>query len=110
MKTREQYRLQTVDDCTAAGINTVGLGELLDLAANLRHEMEDLQRTVDAEGITYTTVSREGNTMVREHPAHKCLQETRQRWFAVLKELGLTAKAKKALDAIGVEEYDPDFC
>jgi hypothetical protein len=48
--------------------------------------------------------------MVREHPAHKCLQETRQRWFAVLKELGLTAKAKKALDAIGVEEYDPDFC
>jgi len=110
MKTREQYRLQIVDDCTAAGINTVGLGELLDLAANLRHEMEDLQRTVDAEGITYTTVSREGNTMVREHPAHKCLQETRQRWFAVLKELGLTAKAKKAVDAIRVEEYDPDFC
>jgi sugar phosphate isomerase/epimerase len=110
MKTREQYRQQIVDDCTAAGINTVGLGELLDLAANLKHEMEDLQRTVDSEGITYTTVSREGNTMVREHPAHKCLQETRQRWFAVLKELGLTAKAKKALDAIGVEEYDPDFC
>ena len=110
MKTREQYRQQIVDDCTAAGINTVGLGELLDLAANLKHEMEDLQRTVDSEGITYTTVSREGNTMVREHPAHKCLQETRQRWFAVLKELGLTAKAKKAVDAIGVEEYDPDFC
>jgi len=110
MKTREQYRQQIVDDCTAAGINTVGLGELLDLAANLKHEMEDLQRTVDSEGITYTTLSREGNTMVREHPAHKCLQETRQRWFAVLKELGLTAKAKKALDAIGVEEYDPDFC
>ena len=109
MKTREQYRQQIVDDCTAAGINTVGLGELLDLAANLKHEVEDLQSTVDSEGITYTTVSREGNTMVREHPAHKCLQETRQRWFAVLKELGLTAKAKKALDAMGVQEYDPDF-
>ena len=109
MKTREQYRQQIVDDCTAAGISTVGLGELLDLASNLKHELEDLQRTVNTEGITYTTVSREGNTMVREHPAHKCLQETRQRWFAVLKELGLTAKAKKALDAIGVEEYDPDF-
>ena len=109
MKTREQYRQQIVDDCKSAGINTVGLGELLDLAANLKHEVEDLQSTVDSEGITYTTVSREGNTMVREHPAHKCLQETRQRWFAVLKELGLTAKAKKALDAMGVEEYDPDF-
>ena len=47
--------------------------------------------------------------MVREHPAHKRLQETRQRWFAVLKELGLTAKAKKVLDAMGVEEYDPNF-
>jgi len=109
MKTREQYRQQIVNDCTAAGINTVGLGELLDLAANLKHEVEDLQSTVDSEGITYTTVSREGNTMVREHPAHKCLQETRQRWFAVLKELGLTAKAKKALDAVGVQAYDPDF-
>ena len=96
MKTRDQYRHQIVDDSTAAGINTVGLGELLDLAASLKHELEDLQSTVDSEGITYTTVSREGNTMVREHPAHKCLQETRQRWFAVLKELGLTAKAKKA--------------
>ena len=109
MKTRDQYRHQIVDDSTAAGINAVGLGELLDLAASLKHELEDLQSTVDSEGITYTTVSREGNTMVREHPAHKCLQETRQRWIAVLKELGLTAKAKKVLDAMGVEEYDPDF-
>ena len=109
MKTREQYRQQIVDDCTSAGISTVGLAELLDLAANLKHELEDLQSTVDSEGITYTTVSREGNTMVREHPAHKCLQETRQRWFGVLKELGLTAKAKKALDAVGVQAYDPDF-
>ena len=33
MKTRDQYRQQIVDDCTAAGINTVGLGELLDIAA-----------------------------------------------------------------------------
>ena len=32
MKTREQYRQQIVGDCTAAGISTVGLGELLDLA------------------------------------------------------------------------------
>ena len=55
MKTRDQYRQQIVDDCTAAGINTVGLGELLDLAANLKHEVEDLQSTVDSEGITYTT-------------------------------------------------------
>ena len=109
MKTRIEYREQIVRDCDEAGINTVGLGELLDMACTLRHEMEGLQEQVDAHGVTYTTVSREGNTMVREHPAHKCLQETRQRWFAVLKELGLTAKAKKALDAIGVEAFDPDF-
>ena len=38
MKTREQYRHQVVDDSTATGINTVGLGELLDLAASLKHE------------------------------------------------------------------------
>ena len=55
MKTRDQYRHQIVDDSTAAGINTVGLGELLDLAASLKHELEDLQSTVDSEGITYTT-------------------------------------------------------
>ena len=109
MKTRDQYRQQIVDDCTAAGINTVGLGELLDLAASLKHEVEDLQSTVDSEGITYTTVSREGNTMVREHPAHKCLQETRQRGLHVLKELGLTAKAKKAVDAAWRSTI-PTFC
>jgi len=52
MKTRDQYRHQIVDDSTAAGINAVGLGELLDLAASLKHELEDLQSTVDSEGIT----------------------------------------------------------
>ena len=28
----------------------------------------------------------------------------------MLKKFGLTAKAKKALDALGVKEYDPAFC
>ena len=28
----------------------------------------------------------------------------------MLKKFGLTAKAKKALDASVVKEYDPDFC
>lgn len=98
-----------MDDCTAAGIDTTGLNELPDMAATLRHELEQLQHTVDVEGITYTTVSREGNTMMREHPAHKCLQETRHKYFSVLKELGLTVKAKKAVDAIGAPAYDPDF-
>lgn len=79
------------------------------MAATLRHELEQLQHTVDVEGITYTTVSREGNTMMREHPAHKCLQETRHKYFSVLKEPRLTVKAKKALDAIGAPAYDPDF-
>lgn len=95
-------------DCTVAGIDTTGLNELLNLAASLRLELEQLQSTVDLEGITYTTVSREGNTMVREHPAHKCLQETRHKWFNVLKELGLTVKAKKAVDAFPLVD-DPDF-
>ena len=98
-----------MDDCEAAGINTIGLNELLDMAATLRHELEQLQSTVDLEGITYTTVSREGNTMILEHPAHKCLQETRHKYFNVLKELGLTVKAKKAVDAVNVDVYDPDF-
>ena len=98
-----------MDDCTAAGIDSTGINELLDMAATLRHELEQLQHTVDLEGITYTTVSREGNTMMREHPAHKCLQETRHKYFSVLKELGLTVKAKKAVDATNVDVYDADF-
>lgn len=79
------------------------------MAATLRHELEQLQHTVDVEGITYTTVSREGNTMMREHPAHKCLQETRHKYFSVLKETPLTVKAKKAVDALGAPAYDPNF-
>ena len=109
MKTKEEWRKQIVMDCHSAGVNINGLGEILDLASSLRLELEQLQEQVDAEGITYTTVSREGNTMVREHPAHKCLQETRFKWFSVLKELGLTVKAKKAVDAFSVPAYDPDF-
>lgn len=102
-KTRPQWRQQIETDCTAAGINIKGLDELLDLAATLRAELEQLQLQVDAEGITYTTTSREGSVMMREHPAHRCLQDTRHRWFSVLKELGLTAKAKKAVNA-----WEPD--
>ena len=109
MTSHIQYRQQILNDCTAAGINTTGLNELLDMAAVLREELEQLQSTVDLEGITYTTISREGNTMIREHPAHKCLQETRLKYFNVLKELGLTVKAKKAVDALGAPAYDPDF-
>lgn len=109
MTTRSQYLQQIVEDCTSAGIDTTGLNELLDMAAILREELEQLQSTVDLEGITYTTISREGNTMIREHPAHKCLQETRHKYFNVLKELGLTVKAKKAVDAIGAPAFDPDF-
>ena len=86
------------------------MGELLDIAASLKHELEDLQSTVDSEGITYTTVSREGNTMVREHPAHKCLQETRQRGLQRAEGVGVDCKGEEGLDAMGVEEYDPDFC
>ena len=110
MTTKKQWRQQIVKDCEAAGINIIGLNELLDMAATLRQELGQLQSTVDLEGITYTTVSREGNTMIREHPAHKCLQETRHKYFNVLKELGLTVKAKKAVDALNVDLHDPDFC
>ena len=109
MTTRSRYRQQIVEDCTSAGIDTTGLNELLDMAAILREELEQLQSTVDLEGITYTTISREGNTMIREHPASMCLQETRHKYFNVLKELGLTVKAKKAVDAIGAPAFDPDF-
>ena len=107
-KTREQYRAQIVEGCTSAGVSVAGLDELLDLAACLRQELEELQLQVDREGITYTTESREGNKMLREHPAHRCLQDTRHRWFNVLKELGLTAKAKKAVDA-WASDFDDDF-
>ena len=98
-----------MDDCEAAGINTTGLNELLDLAACLRAELEVLQQQVDAEGITYSTTSREGNVLMREHPAHRCLQDTRHRWFGVLKELGLTAKAKKAVNAWEPDPFSTEF-
>ena len=110
IKSKADWKQTLQCDCEAAGINIIGLNELLDMAATLRHELEQLQSTVDLEGITYTTVSREGNTMIREHPAHKCLQETRHKYFNVLKELGLTVKAKKAVDALNVDLHDPDFC
>jgi hypothetical protein len=51
MTTKKQYREQLAQDCNSAGINTVGLNELLDMAATLRHELEQLQSTVDLEGI-----------------------------------------------------------
>ena len=108
-KSKTDWKQTLHCDCEAAGINTVGLNELLDMAATLRHELEQLQSAVDLEGITYTTVSREGNTMIREQPAHKFLQETRHKYFNVLKELGLTMKAKKAVDVVNVDVYDPDF-
>ena len=50
MTTKKQYREQLAQDCNSAGINTVGLNELLDMAATLRHELEQLQSTVDLEG------------------------------------------------------------
>jgi hypothetical protein len=51
MTTKKQYREQLAQDCNSAGIKTVVLNELLDMAATLRHELEQLQSTVDLEGI-----------------------------------------------------------
>ena len=51
MKTRDQYRQQIVDDCTAAGINHRRLGTscLIWLPASSM-KLEHLQSTVDSEG------------------------------------------------------------
>ena len=37
-------------------------------------------------------------------------EDTRYKYFSCLKELGLTVKAEKAVDALNIDAYDPDFC
>ncbi len=75
---------------------------LIEVAACLSVEVEQLQEIVNEQGFTF--VSDNGN--VRPRPECKMLQESRSKLIVALKELGMTPASRRRLD-VDVQVDDP---
>ena len=68
--------------------------ELLEMAANVRAEIDTLQNFIDQNGTTYETITRTGETMHKHRPQHQQLVDARTRYLTILRDLGLTPAAR----------------
>jgi P27 family predicted phage terminase small subunit len=75
---------------------------LIEVAACLSVEVEDLQTIVNANGFTFEDAR--GN--IRPRPEVKMLQESRSKLVVALKELGMTPAARKRIE-VDVQIDDP---
>ena len=78
--------------------------ELIDMAANVRAEVDTLQAFVDQNGTTYEVVTRTGETVHKHRPQHQQLTDARTRYLTILRDLGLTPAARSKVGQVEGEE------
>ena len=78
--------------------------ELLELAANVRAEIDILQDYINLHGTTYEAISRTGEVMHKHRPQHQQLVDARTRYLTILRDLGLTPAARNKVTQVEGEE------
>ena len=78
--------------------------ELIELAANVRAEIDTLQTFVDLHGTTYESITRTGEIMYKHRPQHQQLVDARTRYLTILRDLGLTPAARNKVAQVESEE------
>tara|TARA_R100000353_G_C6345401_1_gene151645 strand:- start:124 stop:471 length:348 start_codon:yes stop_codon:yes gene_type:complete len=78
--------------------------ELLQLAANVRAEIDGLQEYIDMHGSTYESITRTGEIMHKHRPQHQQLVDARTRYLTILRDLGLTPAARNKVTQVENEE------
>jgi P27 family predicted phage terminase small subunit len=78
--------------------------ELLELAANVRAEIDTLQDYINMHGTTYEAISRTGEVMHKHRPQHQQLVDARTRYLTILRDLGLTPAARNKVTQVDSEE------
>jgi P27 family predicted phage terminase small subunit len=78
--------------------------ELIELAANVRAELDGLQAFIDKHGTTYEVVTRTGDVLHKHRPQHQQLVDGRTRYLTILRDLGLTPAARSKVGQIESEE------
>jgi len=68
--------------------------ELIEMAANVRAEIDTLQDFIDKNGTTYECITRTGEAMHKHRPQHQQLADGRTRYLTILRDLGLTPAAR----------------
>jgi len=74
--------------------------ELLEVAANVKHEIDILQAYIDKNGTTYEAISRTGEVMHKHRPQHQQLVDARARYLIILRDLGLTPAARDKVNQV----------
>lgn len=78
----------------------------LETACELRADMIDLRREIQAQGRFYKTTNAAGDIMIRPHPAAGQLADTERRLGTFLSEFGLTPVGRAKLLSKKVEADD----
>lgn len=78
--------------------------ELLEMAAHVRNELNQLQEFVNLHGTTYESINRTGEVMHKHRPQHQQLTEARTRYLTILRDLGLTPAARARVTVVEQEE------
>ena len=78
--------------------------ELIELAANVRAEIDELQAFVNDHGTTYESITRTGEVMHKHRPQHQQLTDARTRYLTILRDLGLTPAARSKVAQIEAED------
>ena len=103
MTEEQQKRERTIrENLTTAGHVGRLDANLIEVAACLSVEVDQLQQIVNVEGFTF--VDLRGN--VRPRPEVKMLQESRSKLVVALKELGMTPAARRRIE-VDVQTDDP---
>ena len=74
--------------------------ELLEIAANVKYEIDSLQAYIDINGTTYEAISRTGEVMHKHRPQHQQLVDARARYLIILRDLGLTPAARDKVSQV----------
>ena len=74
--------------------------ELIEMAANVRAELDVLQDFINKNGTTYECISRTGEVMHKHRPQHQQLVDGRTRYLTILRDLGLTPAARNKVTQI----------
>ena len=103
MTQEQQQRVEKIHAELESSGHIGGLdSNLIEVAACLSVEVEQLQEIVNDQGLTFG--SENGN--VRPRPEVKMLQESRSKLMVALKELGMTPASRRRLD-VDVQVDDP---
>ena len=78
--------------------------ELIEMAANVKAEINELQDFVDQNGTTYIAVSRTGEQMHKHRPQYQQLVDARTRYLTILRDLGLTPAARNKVAQVESSE------